>query len=327
MKWQLRFWLAVFLLLFFLAWSVSAPSEEAQAPREEPTTPPRQESPQEEERLRVKLGGEVRELSMEEYLLGVLRAEMPAVFETEALKAQAIAARSYTYYKMAAGEIAAHPEADACDDITCCKAFKDAESAAQDWGSMALYYEEKLARAVEETKGEVLVYGGEPVLAVFFSSSGGRTQRAADVWQEDVPYLQSVPSAEEEEVLAAEESAVHFTAAQFRAAVLERWPAAQLGDDGRSYITDIVRNEAGYVTSLTVGGVPLKGNELRMALGLRSPHFTVAAERENLTFRVVGYGHGVGMSQYGANAMAKAGADAKEILEHYFVGARVEQRE
>ena len=120
---------------------------------------------------------------MDEYLLGVLRAEMPASFELEALKAQAVAARTYTLHKMAQGAIARHPDADACDDITCCKAYETAEDAAAGWAAGALYYEEKLARAVAETDGEVIVYDGEPVLAVFFSSAAGHTQGAGEVWQ------------------------------------------------------------------------------------------------------------------------------------------------
>lgn len=326
MKWYFRFWIAAAALMLLLGWSIApAPQRENEAASPPAEKPAAAMDADEEMLLRVRIGGEEREMTMAEYLLGVLRAEMPAEFEPEALKAQTIAARTYTIHKMAAGEIAAHPGIDACDDITCCKAYKDAAAAAEDWGSMALYYEEKLARAVRETDGEILVYEGQPVLAVFFSSSGGQTQRAGDVWLKDLPYLQSVSSAEEAETVEAERSEAYFTAAQFRAAVQAQWSDAHLGDDARAYIRDIERNAAGYVTTLEVGGVRVKGNELRTVLGLRSPNFTVEAEKDGITFHVIGYGHGVGMSQYGAQAMARAGAEAQEIVEHYFKGAVLTQ--
>lgn len=262
---------------------------------------------------------------MDEYLLGVLRAEMPASFELEALKAQAVAARTYTLHKMAQGAIARHPDADACDDITCCKAYETAEDAAAGWGAGALYYEEKLARAVAETDGEVIVYDGEPVLAVFFSSAAGHTQGAGEVWQTDLPYLQSVDSPEDDSLVPNYYSVVTFTAQEFRDRFLAAYPAAKLNGDAGSFLTDITRNDAGFVSTLRVGGVTVRGNELRTILGLRSPSFTVEVSGDTLTFHVTGYGHGVGMSQYGANAMAKEGYSCEEILEHYFTGAQVVQ--
>jgi len=259
------------------------------------------------------------------YGAGFLRAEMPASFELEALKAQAVAARTYTLHKMAQGAIARHPDADACDDITCCKAYETAEDAAAGWGAGALYYEEKLARAVAETDGEVIVYDGEPVLAVFFSSAAGHTQGAGEVWQTDLPYLQSVDSPEDDSLVPNYYSVVTFTAQEFRDRFLAVYPAAKLNGDAGSFLTDITRNDAGFVSTLRVGGVTVRGNELRTILGLRSPSFTVEVSGDTLTFHVTGYGHGVGMSQYGANAMAKEGYSCEEILEHYFTGAQVVQ--
>ncbi|MBQ7713395.1 MAG: stage II sporulation protein D, partial [Oscillospiraceae bacterium] len=273
--------------------------------------------------LRVLRGGQIEQMAMDDYLRGVLRAEMPASFELEALKAQAIAARTYTYYKMKDGPIVNHPDADACDDINCCKAYKTAADAAAEWGSMALYYEEKLARAVAETDGEVLLYGGEPILAVFFSSAGGHTQNAAAVWQSDLPYLQSVASPEGEELVPNYYSVARFTADEFRALVRAARPDADLSGEPSGWIGAIARNDAGFVTSVSVGGAALKGNELRSILGLRSPAFTVERDGGAFVFRVTGYGHGVGMSQYGANALATQGMAAEEIVEHYFTGARV----
>ena len=164
-----------------------------------------------------------------------------------------------------------------------------------------------------ETDGEVIVYDGEPVLAVFFSSAAGHTQGAGEVWQTDLPYLQSVDSPEDDSLVP---NYYRFLAV---------YPAAKLNGDAGSFLTDITRNDAGFVSTLRVGGVTVRGNELRTILGLRSPSFTVEVSGDTLTFHVTGYGHGVGMSQYGANAMAKEGHTCEEILEHYFTGAQVVQ--
>ena len=273
--------------------------------------------------LRILHGGAVEEMAMDAYLRGVLRAEMPASFEPEALKAQAIAARTYTLYKMRGGPIENHPGADACDDINCCKAYKTAEQAAADWGSMALYYEEKLARAVGETDALAVLYGGEPILAVFCSSTNGHTQNAGAVWQSDLPYLQSVLSPENEELVPNYYSSETFSAERFRALFLAAYPDAALSGAPSGWIRDMERSDADFVTTLSVGGVTVRGNELRTILSLRSPSFTVETDEDSLTFRVTGYGHGVGMSQYGANALAQQGMRAEEILRHYFTGAYV----
>ena len=329
MKHTLRISLVLIVFLFSLAWGFApARGDGADEPRTDAEEP--QDSPPLSDgacTLRVQLGGTVREMAMDEYLLGVLRAEMPASFESEALKAQAVAARTYTLYKMAQGSIARHPDADACDDITCCKAYKGAEAAAADWGADAPRYEKKLSRAVRETDGEILVYDGEPVLAVFFSSAAGHTQGAGEVWQSDLPYLQSVASPEGDALVPSYYSVVTFSAQEFRSLVLAAHPAAKLDGSAEGFITDITRNDAGFVSTLRVGGVEMRGNELRTILSLRSPTFTVDADADSLTFRVTGYGHGVGMSQYGANAMAQSGSGYVEILDHYFTGAQVVQRD
>ena len=199
---------------------------------------------------------------MDDYLVGVLRAEMPASFELEALKAQAIAARTYTLYKMEDGPIPNHPDADACDDINCCKAYKTAEDAAADWGSMALYYEEKLARAVGETDGQVVLYGGEPILAVFCSSTNGHTQNAGAVWQSDLPYLQSVSSPENEELVPNYYSVASFSADEFRARVTAARPDAALSGSPENWIGNIARSDAGFVTNVikTINdkGIPVR---------------------------------------------------------------------
>ena len=328
MKHAVRISLALVVLLFALAWSFANILQEAVPDAPERTgsdgrAQSEASAPDAERVLRVLHSGTVEEMPMDEYLLGVLRAEMPASFELEALKAQAVAARTYTLHKMAWGSIERHPDADACDDITCCKAYRTAKDAASDWGAEALYYEEKLRRAVTETDGEVIVYDGQPVLAVFFSSAAGHTQSAGEVWQSDLPYLKSVDSPEDASLVPNYYSTVRFTAQEFRDLFCAAYPAAKLSGDADSYLTDIRRNDAGFVSTLCVGGITVKGNDLRTVLGLRSPSFTVETDDSALVFHVTGYGHGVGMSQYGANAMAKEGCTCEEILEHYFSGAQV----
>ena len=324
MKQLLRITILLIGFIWLLAWAAAGRFDDVPAPADENASPaPSGEilSPggrDSAKHLRVQIQGQAQEMDMGTYLLGVLRAEMPASFEEEALKAQAIAARTYTLYRIRGGGSANHPDADACDDHTCCKAYLSAEQAAANWGSMAVYYEEKLARAVRETDGEVLLYDGVPILAVFFSSADGSTQGAGDVWLNDLPYLRKVESPEDEALVPNYYSTASFTAEEFKSLVLRAYPNADLSGDASTWVRDIVRNDSDYVASVTVGGVKMRGNDLRTLLSLRSPSFTVECKNNAFTFHVTGYGHGVGMSQYGANALAKEGYSAEEIVQHYF---------
>lgn len=324
LKQLLRITILLIGFIWLLAWAAAGRFDDVPAPADENASPALSGeilSPGERDsakRLRIQIQGQVQEMDMGTYLLGVLRAEMPASFEEEALKAQAIAARTYTLYRIRGGGSANHPDADACDDHTCCKAYLSAEQAAANWGSMAVYYEEKLARAVRETDGEVLLYDGVPILAVFFSSADGSTQGAGDVWLNDLPYLRKVESPEDEALVPNYYSTASFTAEEFKSLVLRAYPNADLSGDASTWVSDIVRNDSDYVASVTVGGVKMRGNDLRTLLSLRSPSFTVDCNGGTLTFHVTGYGHGVGMSQYGANALAKEGYSAEEIVQHYF---------
>ena len=327
MKHYIRSIFLIFILFGVLAWTMTEeqPHKHEEERVQQETALQEVSDYDETKMLRILHGGTVEEMSMETYLLGVLRAEMPASFEPEALKAQAIAARTYTLYKMRGGDIANHPDADACDDIRCCKAYLSAEDAASQWGSMAVYYEEKLSRAVRETDGQVVLYDGEPILAVFCSSVGGSTQNAGAVWLNDLPYLQSVSSPETEALVPNYYSTVSFSAEEFRSLVRASYPDAAFSGDTSDWIRDVCRSDAGFVTTLTVGGIKMRGNDLRTALSLRSPSFTVETNGDTITFHVTGYGHGVGMSQYGANSLAKEGRTCTEILAHYFTGTTVGQ--
>ena len=273
--------------------------------------------------LKVLAGDAVEEMTLGEYLVGVVRAEMPASFEPEALKAQAVAARTYTLYKMQTG--GNHGDtADICTDSTCCQAYISEENARNNWGENADAYEEKIETAVRETDGETILYGGVPILAVFHSSSAGMTRAAGQVWLNDLPYLQSVTSPEQGNSIPNYYSRTEFTQEQFREKVLAAEPEADLSGPAETWLQNAVTDTAGSVSTVDVGGVTVKGSTLRSILGLRSACFEWEVQDGKLVFFVTGYGHGVGMSQYGAQQMAKDGADYLEILTHYYTGVTVE---
>ena len=273
--------------------------------------------------LKVLDGGEVREMTVGDYLVGVVRAEMPASFEEEALKAQAVAARTYTYYKILTG--GNHGDtADICTDSTCCQAYLGEEQARSNWGEDADENESKIETAVRDTDGQVILYGGVPILAVFHSSSAGMTRAAGQVWLNDLPYLQSVTSPEQGDTIPNYYSRAEFTQEQFREKVLAAEPEADLSGPVETWLQNAVTDTAGSVATVDVGGVTVKGSTLRSILGLRSACFEWEVQDGKLVFFVTGYGHGVGMSQYGAEQMAEDGADYREILTHYYTGVTVE---
>lgn len=317
---------ALFLLpLFFVdplrptLFSGDTPADESEDPVESPQPP---SSAGSSITLQVLHNGLVAEMDLEAYLVGVLRAEMPATFEPEALKAQAVAARTYTLYKIRFG--GNHSDtADICTDPGCCQAWKSTADAQAGWGSQADAYEEKMLTAVEETCGQVMFYAGEPILAAFHASSSGLTRPSDQVWQSDLPYLQAVASPEDGSSIPNYYSQAEFTAEAFRGAVAAVCPNADLSGPMSGWLTNAVTDSSGNVSTLSVGGVTLKGTQLRSALGLRSACFTWSVEESKLVFHVTGYGHGVGMSQYGANAMAAAGATWQDILTHYYTGVTI----
>ena len=271
--------------------------------------------------VRVKLeSGEIAELTMAEYLWGVVAAEMPASFELEALKAQTTAARTYTLWKALHNK--AHPQANVCTAYTCCQACITRAEALEKWGDKGAEYAAKLDKALAETDGVVVYYDGQPIQAAFHASSAGRTQDAVAVWGSTVPYLASVATPEGEEAPNYRTTVV-LTAEQVRAA-LESLGCKLEEEPPEEWLKELSYSDSGGLLTARVGGVTLRGNELRTALGLRSPSFTVEYGGEGFTFHVTGYGHGVGLSQYGAGAMAAAGADYREILTHYYTGVTVE---
>ena len=263
--------------------------------------------------------GTVEQKPLDDYLAGVILAEMPASFEEEALKAQAVVSRTYTLRQTARNK---HDSADICTDPGCCQGWISYEDYCAKAGEAGPDGAQAAAQAVKATDGQVLVYDGGLIDATFFSCSGGRTETAVEVWGSDVPYLQSVDSPGEE--APHNEDTVSFSTEEFSARILSQNPAADLSGSPESWFGAVSATEGGGVDALEIGGVSFTGKELRSLLGLRSTVFAVSVMGDEIFFQTRGYGHRVGMSQYGAQAMAQAGSGYEEILLHYYTGVSLE---
>ena len=274
--------------------------------------------------LRVLLpDGTVEAMELEDYLWGVLAAEMPASFQEEALKAQAVAARTYTLYHLAHPK-ETHPEADVCTDYSCCQAWISRADRLAQWPEEEQQsYADRITAALEATQGQVLTWEGEPILAVFHASSAGKTRSAQAVWGRSVPYLVSVDSPEGEEDAPNYYSVVTLTAQEFSDLFLAAYPAADLSGPCEDWFGTPETDDSGAPAAFTVGGVTVTAQELRSLCSLRSATFEVECGEDKITFYVTGYGHGVGMSQYGANVLAEQGMTYSEILAHYYPGTEL----
>lgn len=280
-------------------------------------------SPDRDIKVRVWDGTETLELRMDEYLLGVLAAEMPASFPSNALEAQACAARTYTAYRMENPPTdGRHPDADVCMDSGHCKAYSSPLHFEEKWGDDTASYTAKLKEAVSVTDGQVVLYDGKPVLAVFHAASSGQTERSIDVWAKDMPYLQSVASPGETES-PRYYGRVEMTPQEFRETFSKYYPEAEFSKTPQGWFQNIKRSAAGGVTKLTVAGVTVAGSVLRNMFGLQSTNLTITASAESIIIDTLGYGHGVGMSQYGAAELAREGKTYEEILKWYYTGTEV----
>ena len=242
----------------------------------------------------------VEEMNVEEYVVGVVLGEMPASFETEALKAQAVAARTFALRELR------HKNANVCTDSGCCQAYIDPKD--YDGSKASL---EKIRKAVYDTAGQVIVYEGSMIEATYFSCSGGRTEDALAVWGQEVPYLQAVDSPGEEK---AENyiKTVTLSADDFSAAF------GGLTGPPESWVGAVTYTEGGGVASIKIGGKSYTGTQVRQKLKLRSTAFVLTVIGSTVTVTTKGSGHRVGMSQYGADAMAACGSTYGEILAHYY---------
>lgn len=246
------------------------------------------------------------ESELEEYVAGVVAAEMPAAFPLEALKAQAVAARTYQIQQQKA-----MGSKEILYDVG--QAYCTVMEQKAKWGENYAVYGKKIRQAVQETAGEIMVYDGEPILAAFHAQSGGKTEDAENVWSSALPYLKSVDSAEDQNA-PNHKISVLLSAQEVFYALLGK------NTDPAADILVLSRTEAGTVTEVQVGEASLSGREVRERLGLRSANFTVERQGDSFCFTTYGYGHGAGMSQYGASFLAEKGMDYREILKHYYTG-------
>ena len=287
------------------------------------TAPPQAPTEEKRETVFALLNGETKATDLEELVCLVTAAEMPALFPEEALKAQTIAVRTYIRYRLA-HPVEAHPDAAVCDDPGHCLAVADREALLRSWGENGEEWFSRITDAAKETEGQILFYGGEPILAVFHAASALGTARAERVWGGKVEYLVSVPSPEGESEFPAWSSRVYVEKQAFSAAFCQKYPDADL--TGAKWFTRAELSPGGYVERVCVGGEWVGGGEIRNLCGLKSACFTVEEGTDLICFDVCGYGHGVGMSQYGARALAEEGKTAEEILSHYYPGTFLSEK-
>lgn len=269
----------------------------------------------------------VENIEIVTYLCGVLRGEMQPNYEPEALKAQAVAAYTYMLYQYEYNyetKKDVHKGAWVCTDYTHCKAYLSEETARTRWGNEWYdKFKDRVQSAVEDTLYQTLIYDGNPINSVFHSISSGKTEAAVSVWNYDIPYLQSVDSSFDESSNGFY-SEKEFTMADFKSTLSAYDSKIDFNTD--PLITDIQRSESGGVLTLKIGGIEIKGTQIRSLFDLRSSNFTIEISGDKIIIDVKGYGHGVGMSQYGANEMAKQGKTYDEILKHYYVGTELQSR-
>lgn len=263
-------------------------------------------------KLLITSTNEVIEISLDDYLTGVLVGEVPSTYEDEALKAQAVVARTYTLYKLQ-NSSNSHENADMCDDINHCQAYKTKEYAMQCWDDDVERVKwNKLENAVKSTSGEVITYKNNLINAFFHAHSGGMTEDVKYIWgREEIPYLKSVKSEEgylyEDKVVVSKDDFFNIVKNKYN-------------DFDDTVINYSVKKltPSGRVDEMMIGNKLLAGTEVRTLYGLRSTYFSIKEEEGNIVFITNGYGHGIGMSQEGANYMAQNGSNYEEIIKHYY---------
>lgn len=252
---------------------------------------------------------------LEDYIKGVVATEMPVSFEIEALKAQAVAARTYALKHIQS------TEKINAEDIG--QAYISIEEMKKRWGDNFDIYYKKVSDAVDATKNEIIVYNNEPIEAVFHSTSAGMTETAENVWKSPLPYIKSVDSSYD--INAPDfEYKITVDINNFIKKIKSKNNSAKINSKNiMDNIKIISRTQAGYVSSIKIGGVSFTGIEIRQLFSLRSSNFTISSDGKNIIFTTKGYGHGAGMSQYGANFMAKEGKTYKEIINHYYFDVEI----
>lgn len=270
----------------------------------------------------------IKEIYIEDYVRGVVCGEMPAEFDIEALKAQSVAARTYAFSHMAefGGEKCNQGKgADVCDTVHC-QVYMSKEARMKLWPkSSAQKYWDKISEAVNQTAGQVIMYSGEMIKApYYFSTSSGKTEDSIDVFAFSMPYLKSVESPGEE-ASPKFTSTVKLTAGELSKKINAAFPYANMSSKNiKSCLVIKSRTQSGSVKEIKTGSTTISGSQFRAVLGLNSSNFDIIYNAKNIEIICRGNGHDVGMSQWGAYAMAKKGGSYKEILLHYYNGTTVE---
>ncbi len=266
---------------------------------------------------------EVEEVALDTYLCNVVSAEMPVDFEKEALKAQAIVARTYTIYKINNKK---HDNADICDDSTCCQAWVSKEDRLARWADNKEEKWAKIEECVNETKGKIITYNNQPINAFFHSNSGGKTELPVDVWGggTNMPYLQVVETSGEDGYTQYN-SEVELTNEEILEKLKTKYSDIQIDFNNEEDIKILEYTASGRVKTIKFGNHEISGTEARSIFGLRATNFQITKTEGKVKFTVIGYGHGVGMSQTGADSMAKNGSTAEDIIKHFYVGVEIKE--
>ncbi|WP_073147056.1 stage II sporulation protein D [Paramaledivibacter caminithermalis] len=279
-------------------------------------------------RVYVKETKRIEEIELEEYVKGVVAGEMPGSFEIDALKAQAVAARTKAIHqKIKYGDKGnpAHLGAEVCNDVHCqvYKSLQQLEKIkSKDW---IKNYWPKIEQAVEETRGLVITYDDKLIDPLYHSTSGGRTENSEDVFTTMAPYLRSVESPYEENSRHLEDEVV-ISVNEFITKINNSYKKCNLNKDNiLDSLKVLERSEGGRILKIRIGNDILSGRNIRELFGLKSANFKITILGDKMIFKTKGYGHGVGMSQYGANGMAKKGYTFEDILKHYYQGVEIKE--
>ncbi len=267
--------------------------------------------------------GAVEDIDLDSYLYGVVASEMPADFELEALKAQAVVARTYTIYQIKNGS--KHENADICDSSYCCQAWISKENRMARWeNNKAEEYWNKIVKAVNDTKGKIIFYAEEPINALFHSNSGGSTELSINVWGGDFPYFQTVETSGEENY-SSYSSEIEVSKDDLIKKMLERYSDFKIDFSNNDCIKIEEYTSSGRIQKILIGNKQISGVEARSIFGLKSAKFNFEILENSIKFSVLGYGHGVGFSQCGSDVLAKSGKNYEEIIKHYYKDVEIHE--
>jgi len=275
--------------------------------------------------------GQIETLSLEDYVMGVVAAEMPAQFESGALTAQAIAARTFIVQRLFANDKSGVPiEGADVTDTVAHQAYISKEILEKEWKNNGKSTDlAKLQRAVQDSRNIIMTYKGKPITASFFSTSNGYTENSEDYWKTSIPYLRSVSSPWDKTIAPGYKETLTISKKQFLSDLGLSNIAIPTMKNASSSLNSLIHilstTEGHRIKELKIGGVIFSGREVREKLGLRSSQFSWVDSGDDIVFTTYGYGHGVGMSQWGANGMAKEGYTASQILKHYYTGIDFQQ--